>query len=59
MPGVYCPRCKTNVTLEQDGESCSNCGRKLVIADPTPDSRRRKPHRTLKQRQPDPPKAAA
>ncbi len=30
MAGVYCPRCETNVLLEQDGRSCSNCGTKLV-----------------------------
>lgn len=36
MPGVYCPRCQTRVILEQDGQSCSNCGRKLVIAAPDP-----------------------
>jgi len=28
--GPYCQRCKTNVRLEQDGQSCSNCGAKLV-----------------------------
>lgn len=31
MASVYCPRCETNVILEQDGRSCSNCGRELVI----------------------------
>jgi predicted amidophosphoribosyltransferase len=36
MPGPYCPRCETSVKLEQDGKSCSNCGRKLVIAAPKP-----------------------
>ena len=30
MPGVYCERCGTNVILEQDGKSCSNCGAVLV-----------------------------
>lgn len=34
MGGVYCPRCKTQVTLEQDGRSCSNCGRILVAPVP-------------------------
>ena len=31
MGGVYCPRCQTKVLLEQDGKSCSNCGRVLVV----------------------------
>ena len=26
----YCHRCQTQVRLEQDGQSCSNCGAKLV-----------------------------
>ncbi len=30
MAGVFCDRCKTNVMLEQDGMSCSNCGAVLV-----------------------------
>ena len=30
MAGVYCKRCQTNVLLEQDGCSCSNCGAVLV-----------------------------
>ena len=30
MAGVYCHRCQTNVILEQDGRSCSNCGTVLV-----------------------------
>lgn len=34
MGGVYCPRCLTQVTLEQDGRSCSNCGRILVAPVP-------------------------
>ena len=36
MAGVWCPRCQAKVILEQDDQSCSNCGRKLVIAAPTP-----------------------
>ena len=36
MPGIYCARCHTNVKLEQDGRSCSNCGKVLVIPAPTP-----------------------
>lgn len=30
MAGVYCRRCQTNVLLEQDGRTCSNCGAVLV-----------------------------
>ena len=41
MAGVYCPRCQTQVTLEQDGQSCSNCASKLVIAAPDPPHVRR------------------
>jgi hypothetical protein len=36
MSGVYCERCQTNVLLEQDGRSCSNCGAVLVIRAPKP-----------------------
>jgi len=36
MAGVYCARCQTNVKLEQDGRSCSNCGAVLVPPPPTP-----------------------
>lgn len=36
MAGVWCPRCQSRVILEQDGRSCSNCGRTLVIAAPEP-----------------------
>jgi hypothetical protein len=43
MSGVYCQRCQTNVILEQDGRSCSNCGKVLVIAAPTPPKRKTKP----------------
>ncbi len=30
MPGPYCDTCKSSVILEQDGVSCSNCGRAIV-----------------------------
>lgn len=30
MAGVYCSNCKTGVLLEQDGQSCSNCGTQLT-----------------------------
>ncbi len=30
MPGPYCGTCKSSVILEQDGVSCSNCGRAIV-----------------------------
>jgi len=43
VPGVWCNRCKTQVLLEQDGQSCSNCGRKLVIRAPKPPPPRRAP----------------
>ena len=57
MPGVYCPRCETNVRfLEQDGKSCPNCGRVLVEPTTTPEERRPKSHRIITT--PDP-KAAA
>lgn len=38
MGGVYCRHCQTQVTLEQDGTSCSNCGAGLVapISDDSP-----------------------
>ena len=36
MAGVYCDRCKTQVILEQDGVSCSNCGAVLVTRAPAP-----------------------
>lgn len=43
MAGVYCPRCETKVILEQDGQSCSNCGRQLVIAAPVKEAPKAKP----------------
>ena len=35
MSRPYCTRCATEVRLEQDGTSCSNCGATLIV---TPDS---------------------
>lgn len=40
MPGIYCDRCLTSVKLEQDGRSCSNCGKLLVIPAPAPPAHR-------------------
>jgi len=40
LAGVFCPRCLCKVLLEQDGQSCSNCGRKLVIAAPAAPERK-------------------
>lgn len=34
MGGVYCPRCLTNVIIESDGHSCSNCGEVIVMPAP-------------------------
>ena len=28
--GPYCRRCETHVRLEQNGHTCSNCGRNIV-----------------------------
>jgi len=37
MGGVFCPNCNSNVLLEQDGRSCSNCKAILVDARKTVD----------------------
>ena len=34
MSRPYCRRCETQVILEQDGSSCSNCGETLIAAPP-------------------------
>jgi len=49
MAGVWCPRCLCNVRLEQDGKSCSNCGRVLVIPAPAPPPPRKRAPRTRKR----------
>ena len=42
--GVYCSRCKCNVTVEQDGKSCSNCS--MILVGPlTGNTPKRKPKR--------------
>jgi len=56
VAGVYCPRCETSVKLEQDGQSCSNCGRQLVVPapepTPPPQPRKRAPRTRKRVRRP-------
>ncbi len=45
MAGVFCPRCRCTVMLEQDGKSCSNCGSVLVRPAPENEQRTTNPDR--------------
>lgn len=36
MSGIFCPRCQTNIRIESDGKSCSNCGGTLIGAKTPP-----------------------
>ncbi len=45
MAGVFCPRCETQVMLEQDGKSCSNCGSVLVRPAPEKEQHTTNPDR--------------